>query len=40
MATALPNITAAIGNTPLIKLNRLTAGLEADVYVKCEFFNP
>jgi cysteine synthase A len=33
-------ITATIGNTPLVKLNRVTAGLEADVYVKCEFFNP
>ena len=40
MAKAFPNITAAIGNTPLVKLNRLTEGLEADVYVKCEFFNP
>lgn len=40
MATAYPNITAAVGNTPLIKLNRISAGLEADVYVKCEFFNP
>lgn len=40
MSKAYPNITAAIGNTPLVKLNRLTEGLEADVYVKCEFFNP
>lgn len=40
MAKAFPNITATIGNTPLVKLNRVTAGLEADVYVKCEFFNP
>ena len=40
MSKLYPSITAAIGNTPLIKLNRLTAGLEADVYVKCEFFNP
>ncbi len=40
MAKAFPNIIAAIGDTPLIKLNRLTEGLEADVYVKCEFFNP
>lgn len=40
MAKALPSITAAIGNTPLIKLNRLSEGLEAEVYVKCEFFNP
>jgi len=40
MAKAFPNVTAAIGNTPLIKLNRLTEGCVADVYVKCEFFNP
>ncbi len=40
MAKAFPNITAAIGNTPLVKLNRLTEGCVADVYVKCEFFNP
>ena len=31
---------SAIGNTPLVKLNRLTRGLEANVYVKLEFFNP
>jgi cysteine synthase len=40
MATAFPNITSTIGNTPLVKLNRVTAGLAADVFVKCEFFNP
>jgi cysteine synthase A len=40
MSTAFPNIPATIGNTPLVKLNRVTAGLAADVYVKCEFFNP
>jgi len=40
MAKAYPNITAAIGNTPLIKLNSLVEGLEADIFVKCEFFNP
>ena len=40
MAKAFPDITAAIGNTPLVKLNRLTEGCEADIYVKCEFFNP
>lgn len=40
MAKAFPDITAAIGDTPLIKLNRLTEGCVADVYVKCEFFNP
>lgn len=36
------NIVAAIGNTPLIRLNRVNkdAGAVADVLVKCEFFNP
>lgn len=36
------SITDTIGNTPLVKLNRLAkeAGAVADIYVKCEFFNP
>lgn len=34
------NITDAIGRTPLIKLRRLTQGLDAEVFVKAEFFNP
>jgi len=34
------NLTQAIGNTPLIKLNRLTEGLKANVYVKTESMNP
>ncbi|MDR2844963.1 MAG: cysteine synthase A [Puniceicoccales bacterium] len=34
------SITEAIGRTPLIKLNRLTQGLSAEVYIKAEFFNP
>ena len=29
-----------VGNTPLVRLNRLTAGLEADVLVKMESRNP
>lgn len=40
MAKLYPNITAAIGNTPLVKLNALAEGLEAEIYVKCEYFNP
>ncbi len=40
MATAFPDIISAVGNTPLIKLNRIASGLEANIYVKCEFFNP
>jgi len=35
-----PNMAATVGNTPLIRLNHLTAGLDAEVCVKAEFFNP
>lgn len=34
------NMVDTVGNTPLIKLNSVTEGLEAEVYVKAEFFNP
>ncbi|MBC8148205.1 MAG: cysteine synthase A, partial [Verrucomicrobiaceae bacterium] len=34
------NIVDTVGSTPLIKLNHVTEGLEAEVYVKAEFFNP
>ncbi len=35
-----PNIVATVGNTPLVRLNKLSAGLPGEVLVKCEFFNP
>lgn len=34
------DITRTVGNTPLVKLNRLTKGLKAQIYAKLEFFNP
>ncbi|MDR0137972.1 cysteine synthase A [Metabacillus idriensis] len=34
------NIADLIGNTPLLKLNRLNPENGADVYLKLEFFNP
>lgn len=34
------NVAALVGNTPLVRLNRLTAGAEATVVAKLEFFNP
>src|SRR5271154_2466518 len=40
MGQIFADITKTIGRTPLVKLNRVTAGLEAEVAVKCEFFNP
>ena len=33
-------ITSTVGRTPLIKLNRITAGLPATIALKGEFFNP
>ena len=34
------NVTDLIGNTPLVRLNRVTAGVGAEVVAKLEFFNP
>lgn len=34
------SMVATIGNTPLIRLNKLTEGLGAEILVKAEFFNP
>ena len=36
----LANITEAIGNTPLVRINRLAEGLDATIAVKLEFYNP
>ena len=40
MRGALSDITKAVGHTPIVKLNRVTEGLESDIYVKCEYMNP
>jgi len=34
------NIVETVGHTPLVKLNRVTAGVDATILLKCEFFNP
>ncbi|HXC99154.1 MAG TPA: cysteine synthase A [Verrucomicrobiae bacterium] len=34
------NIVETVGRTPLVKLNKVTAGVDATVLLKCEFFNP
>jgi cysteine synthase A len=34
------NVGSTIGATPLVRLNRIAAGLEADIFAKLEFFNP
>jgi cysteine synthase A len=35
-----PHIVDTVGRTPLVKLNRIAAGLGADIYAKLEYFNP
>jgi len=34
------NVTDLIGNTPLVRLNRVTEGAKAEVVAKLEFYNP
>ncbi|MBS1227594.1 MAG: cysteine synthase [Proteobacteria bacterium] len=34
------NVTELIGNTPLVRLNRVSAGIDGTLAVKLEFFNP
>jgi cysteine synthase len=40
MARIYDDVTQLVGGTPLVKLNRLTEGLDAQVAVKLEFYNP
>src|SRR5690606_14581483 len=40
MLRTVNSITELIGNTPVVKLNRLPDKDSADVYLKLEFFNP
>ena len=38
--TYFNNILETIGNTPLIKLNKITKGLKPHIFVKAEYLNP
>ena len=40
MGTLYNNIVETIGRTPLVKLNKVTDGIDATIALKCEFFNP
>ena len=40
MSRIYNNVVETVGNTPLIKLNRVAAGVQATIALKCEFFNP
>jgi cysteine synthase len=34
------NVTELIGNTPLVRLNRIVEGANTEVIAKLEFYNP
>ena len=34
------SILQAVGNTPMVRLNRVTRGVDANILVKCEYLNP
>ncbi len=40
MKGAVPNVVAAIGHTPIVKLNKVAAHVKSDIFVKMEFLNP
>jgi cysteine synthase A len=40
MAKIAENITELVGNTPLVKLNKIARGARADIVAKLEFYNP
>ena len=40
MHGARANITEAIGNTPIVRLNKVAAHVKSSIYVKCEYLNP
>ena len=40
LARVARDVTELVGNTPLVRLNRVTAGLDAVIAAKCEFMNP
>jgi cysteine synthase A len=40
MGSIYSNIVETVGHTPLVRLNRVTAGVSATILLKCEFFNP
>ena len=40
MSKIAKDITQLIGNTPLVRLNKITKGLKGDIIAKLEYFNP
>ncbi|HLU10585.1 MAG TPA: pyridoxal-phosphate dependent enzyme, partial [Oceanobacillus sp.] len=39
-AKILDNILGTMGNTPLVRLNRVARGVQCEVVAKVEYFNP
>src|SRR5580700_995181 len=40
MRGALEDIGEAVGDTPIVRLNRVASGVLSEIYVKCEYLNP
>ncbi|MEM2015900.1 MAG: pyridoxal-phosphate dependent enzyme, partial [Candidatus Methanomethylicia archaeon] len=40
MIKSVDSIFDLIGNTPLLKLSKISRGVDANIFVKCEFMNP
>jgi cystathionine beta-synthase len=40
MQGSLEDITKAVGNTPIIRLNKVARDVPVEIYVKCEYLNP
>jgi cysteine synthase len=40
MGRIYKDIVETVGRTPLVRLNKVTAGVDATILLKCEFFNP
>lgn len=40
MVRIFDDVTKLVGNTPLVRLNKVTAGLNAGIVAKLEYFNP
>ena len=34
------NVLSTIGDTPIVKINKIANNLDCNIYAKCEFFNP
>jgi cystathionine beta-synthase len=40
MQGSIEDITKAVGNTPIVRLNKVARDVPAEIYVKCEYLNP